>query len=64
MCVPTCYVESKWINSGHETKDIGNIGLRNCKQDSSLQNLINLEVASKRVNTIGMGIWNIILHMN
>ena len=37
MCVPTCYVESKCINSGHETKDIGNIGLSNCKQDSSLQ---------------------------
>ena len=52
------------MDSGHETKDIGNIGLSNCKQDSSLQNLINLEVASKRVNTIGMGIWNIILHMN
>ena len=52
------------MDSGHETKDIGNIDLSNCKQDSSLQNLINLEVASKRVNTIGMGIWNIILHMN
>ena len=52
------------MDSGHETKDIGNIGLSNCKQDSSLQNLINLEVASNQVNTIGMGIWNIILHMN